>query len=138
MVILSELIATMKAAGHIEQAIERAESRATRTTAIIDGMPHSKKARSIVENGAVNLVILKEQQAAALDKVQEMRTELSEMITTLPDIDQRAIMRLRYLNGHKPEHIAAALGVCVRSVFRYMDKGKEELARMYPDRFRVE
>ena len=138
MVILSELLNTIKAAEHINQAIQRAESLATRTTAIIDGMPRSKKARSIVENGAVTLVELKEQRAAALDKVQEMRAELEEMVTALPDLDQRAIMRLRYIYGHKPEHIAPAIGFTARSVYRYIDMAKTELAQRFPERFRVE
>ena len=60
------------------------------------------------------------------------------MVDALPDAHQRAVMRLRYEMGHNPEQIAEGIGVCRRTVFLYIDSGKKELLRMFPDRFRVD
>ena len=138
MVILSEMNRIQKDAQQLRQRIERTQSKATRTTVLYDGMPHSKQARSLVEIGAVELADLEAAHGELLEQLARIRKELSVMVDALPDAHQRAVMRLRYEMGHNPEQIAEGIGVCRRTVFLYIDSGKKELLRMFPDRFRVE
>lgn len=138
MVNLSEMSRIIRSADKVLVEIEKAEQTATRTTSHIDGMPRVSRRTSLVERGAVKAVDLEEAYCETVRKVQAMRRELSEMIDSLPDIDDRAVMRLRYINGYKPERIAEGIFRSERDVFRRIQKAKEQLAEMFPDRFTAE
>ena len=136
MVNLAEMDRTRGKAARILDEIERARMAATRTTSFFDGSPHNRnRKRSQVENGAVAIADLEERRAIVLEQLEEMKTELAEMLCTIDDTNRRAYMRLRYLNGHRPAQIAAACEVCERSVFRELKQGKAELVRRFPGRF---
>ena len=60
---------------------------------------------------------------------------LADMITTLPDADERAFMRLHYLNGHTIKDIAESINMTERNVYRLMKQARLNLERMYPDTF---
>lgn len=129
---LSEINRTRKAAARILEEIDNARENATRRTLLLDGMPHNRKGQSKVENGAVAVADLEAQHAELLASLERMRTELAEMICSVEDVDRRAVLRLYYLKGYKPEQIADGIGSCVRSVFRYMKDGKADLIRLFP------
>ena len=64
--------------------------------------------------------------------------ELSDMITTLTDADDRAIMRLHYIDGHTFKEIADAIGMSQRNAIRHARHAKQELAHRFPDTFRTD
>ncbi len=135
MVNLAEMDRIIRNATKIKESIEKAENRSTRMTRIIDNMPHSKEIRSLVEEGAVTAVDLKSAYVETYNIVQAMRNELSEMIDTLPNQEERSVMRLRYIHGYKPEFIADGIFVSERQIFRYIRSAKQHLAEKFPDRF---
>ena len=135
MVNLSEMSRIIKSADKVLEAIDRAEELATRTTRHIDGIPRAGRRSSLVEIGAVKAADLEEAYEETVQKVQAMRSELAVMIESLPNIDDRAIMRLRYIKGYTPERIAEGVFRSERSVFYRIQKAKEQLAEKYPDRF---
>lgn len=137
MVCLSEYARLCAAEKTLLQEIQRAEEAATRTTVTIDGMPHTKQIRSRVETGAVTIADLKAQHAAVTDQLQQMKAELEVMFTAVDDPDQRAILRLHYLNGHKIELIADAIGMTSRNAYRLFKEGKNELQSMFPERINI-
>lgn len=51
-------------------------------------------------------------------------------IATLPDERQRAVLALRYLDGHGWEKIALELHFDVRTVYRFHEKGLEEMEKL--------
>ncbi len=138
MVDLSEMSRIIRSADKVLEAIEKAEQTATRTTRHIDGIPRASRHTSLVESGAVKVVDLEEAYCETVQKVQAMRRELSEMIGALPDIDDRAIMRLRYIKGYTPERIAEATYRTERNVFYRIKQSKQQLAEKFPDRFTAE
>ena len=133
MVNLAEMNRTRRAAARIAEEIERAAINATRITTVPDGMPHGRRSQSKVENGAVSLVMLKTEYSETLAILEQMKTELDVMISSVDDADRRAVLRLRFIYGYKPEQIAEGIGTCVRTVFRLMKEGKEELLHRFPD-----
>lgn len=135
MINLSEMNRIINKAGKILEAIEKAEEHATSTTKAPTDMPHTTRRISLVEEGAVSIADLEAAYSEAVEIVQAMRRELAEMIEELPDIDDRAIMRLRYLKGYKPNAIAAATYNCERNVFIHVKKACMQLAEQFPDRF---
>ena len=137
MVSIAEMERTRKAADRILEEIDKAEASAERTSARYDGMPHSKNTQSKVETGAVIAADLQTKHAELLAQLDEMKTELEEMFSTIDAADRRAVMRLRYLNGYKPEQIAAGCGMSVRTVYRFIKLGTEELSKRFPDRFQA-
>jgi DNA-directed RNA polymerase specialized sigma24 family protein len=43
-------------------------------------------------------------------------------------------MRLRYINGFSPEDIAEAIHRTDRSIYYYLSRAEDQLARKYPDK----
>ena len=137
MVSLAEMERTRKAAARILEEIDRAESRAERKTACYDGMPRDRNTRSKVETGAVIAADLQTVHAELTAQLEEMKTEFEEMCCSIGETDRRAVMRLRYLRGYKPEQIAEGCMMSIRSVYRFMKLGTEELLQRFPDRFQA-
>ena len=135
MVKLSEMNRIRKDAARILGKIESARMTATRTTLYLDGTPRGRKGGSKVENGAVAVVNLQELYAETLKSLDKTLSELADMISCIEDADRRAVMRLAYLKGYKPEQIAISIGISLRSTFYFLKEGKAELLRLFPGRF---
>ena len=69
-----------------------------------------------------------------MQELRQMQTELSAMIDTLPNLSERIVMFLVFLEGHEHSTVAEEMGISERSVFRHMKSGKAELLKMYPGR----
>ena len=137
MVCLAELLHMAQAAESLREAIQQAESSATRATTIPDGMPHPRNIRkSKVENGAVIIADLKAKYAVLTEQRAQLKAEFYSMTAQLSDSEQAGTLRLRYYYGYKPAAIAEANGTCEKSVYRHIKQGKAELQRMFPDSFR--
>ena len=63
---------------------------------------------------------------------------LAEMISTLSDGEERALMRLRYLGGHRIKDIAASTRMSERNVQRILRQAKNELKEKYPHDFHLD
>lgn len=123
-----------RAAGILEE-IEKVKHTATSPTTALDGLPHARSYTSRVEAAAVKITALEEKYSALLEQIRQDKEELSGMIKTLGDIDDKAIMRLRFIGQYKPEVIAPAVGLCIRSVYSHLESGKKELEKLYPEQF---
>ncbi len=122
----------------IEALLERArhyEEMATRITGRMGRMERSDAAYSRVEEGAVALADLSEALAREVERLTGRVREIEEAIDALPDARERDMLRWRYLNGWTWEHVAGALFVHVRQVYRMHDKALETVAaRGFADR----
>ena len=135
MVNLAEMARIIRSAEKVLEHIELAEAQATRTTALPTGMPHAKGKKSLVEEGAVTIADLKEVYNDTLTALETMREELSEMIETLPNFDERIIMKLKYIKGYTFEAISESIHMSHRNMFYHLKHAKTELSERYPDRF---
>lgn len=138
MVNLAELNRTRHSAARIRKEIRRAETIKKNITAYPYAMLRNKRKYSKVKEAADRLAILNEQYADTLRQIEQVKPELEEMFCTIDEPDRRAVMRLVYLNGHKPELVAVVCGLTPRSVYYHIKSGKEELFSRFPDRFRIE
>lgn len=69
-------------------------------------MPKARTVSSTVERNVIKIEQIYEAYREAVDELDAMRRELKPLIDALDDPDDRAIMRLRYMDGYSPEVIA--------------------------------
>jgi DNA-directed RNA polymerase specialized sigma24 family protein len=117
----------------VQWKIEQEEARATKTTTVLTGMPHGGGTKDKVADGAIKVAELKEAYREILSELKRMKHELDPLISTLENADDRAVMRLRYINGFSPEDIADAIFKTDRSVYYYLSRAEDHLARNFPD-----
>ena len=116
--------------------IEQERAKATKITTVLTGMPRASGNHSQVEDGAIKLSELEAAYREVLDELETMRKALDPLISTIENADLRAAMRLRYIDGHRPETIADAIPLADRTVYRYLKRGENELCQRYPDQVR--
>ena len=114
--------------------IEREMARATKITTVLTGMPRGGSGRNQVEEGAIKLDEIRAAYRETLDELERMQDALDPLIDTLDNADDRAAMRLRYIKGFSPEDIAEAINRTDRSVYYYLSRAEDQLARKYPDK----
>ena len=116
--------------------LEQEEARATKITTRLTGMPRGGKQSNQVEEGAIKISELKEAYGEILSELRMMQQELDPLISSLDNPDDRAVMRLRYIKGFSPEDIAEAIHRTPRSIYYYLARAEDQLARAYPDKVR--
>lgn len=134
MVILCRMRRLIKQIPSMLWDIDIAETSATNITSVLTGMPKAKSNQSKVENSAIKIAALKDAYAEVIDELNAMKEELQPLIDTLDNADDRAAMRLRYINGYKPEDIANSRFRTARSIYYYLNRAEDTLVRKYPDK----
>ena len=118
----------------LQWRVEQEQSKATKITAVITGMPRGTDNHSKVEDGAIRLTDLQEAYDEVLGELERMRKELDPLLNDLSKADDRAVMRLRYMKGFSPEDIADAIHRTDRSIYYYLSRAENELVMMHPDK----
>lgn len=134
MVILCRMRRLIKQVPSMLWDIELAEANATKITATITGMPRGTDNHSKVEDGAIKIAALNDAYAEVLDELAVMRAELVPLIDELENVDERAAMRLRYINGFRPEDIASDRYRSARSIYYYLKRAEDAIVRKHPDK----
>lgn len=99
--------------------LEKAYAKAGKMTSVITGMPTgSGGSHSNVENGAIRVDEIKEAYKEAFEELVRLQSELIPIIDKVKDEQDRAILRLRYIQGKTDAEIAEAIGYEVQSVWR--------------------
>ena len=101
----------------LDERLRRYYEQATRTTALLDGLPKSSVLRSKIEE---NLVKIRGEMAENEGKIVEyyrLESRFREEIKALPSL-QRQILSLRYLDSLGFRRIAATLQCSVSHVFQ--------------------
>jgi len=132
MVNLYQMRQLMRRTLKVQWKIEQEEAKATKTTTVITGMPHGGGGHDQVADGAISIMEIKAAYREVLDELQTMRDELDPLIDSLENPDDRAVMRLRYIKGFSPEDIAEAIHRTDRSIYYYLSRAEDQLARRYP------
>ena len=117
--------------------IEQEEARATKITTVLTGMPRGGSGKNQVEDGAIKLAELKEAYAEVLGELHYMRIELEPLIGELDNADDRAVMRLRYIQGFSPEDIAESIHRTDRSIYYYLSRAENEICRNHPEKVKA-
>ena len=118
----------------VQWKIEQERAKATKTTTVITGMPHGGGGHDQVADGAISITEVAAAYAEVLHELEVMRYELEPLISSLDNPDDRAVMRLRYIQGYSPEDIADAIHRTDRSIYYYISRAEDQLTRKYPDK----
>lgn len=113
--------------------VEKEMARATKITATLTGMPRGGAGHDQVSEGAIKIDEIKQAYRETLGELEQMQRELDPLIDTLDNPDDRAVMRLRYVECFSPEDIAEAIHRTDRSVYYYLSRAEDQLARAYPN-----
>lgn len=108
--------------------VERAMSRATRTTARLTGMPRGANLSDPVQQGAELLEEAREAYRAIQRELENLRAQLAPLIAALEDPLERQIMELRYMQGLSVRRIAYTLNYSERHVFRVVAAAEKRVS----------
>jgi DNA-directed RNA polymerase specialized sigma24 family protein len=114
--------------------VEKEMAKATKITAVLTGLPHGGGGHDKVADGAIQIDEIKQAYREVLADLEQMQRELDPLIDTLENPDDRAVMRLRYIECYSPEDIAEAIHRTDRSVYYYLSRAEDQLARRYPEK----
>ncbi len=93
------------------QRRERYEALATRRTASYSDMPRCSRTESCVEYFACKLVEVSQEIDAKIDEYVDRTRAEDEKLCLIPDEQLRAILKMRYLQGHSWMRIADEIGL---------------------------
>ena len=114
--------------------VEKEMARATKITTTLTGMPRGGAGHDQVAEGAIKIDEIKQAYRETLGELEQMQSELDPLIDNLDNPDDRAVMRLRYIECYSPEDIAEAIHRTDRSVYYYLSRAEDQLARTYPEK----
>jgi len=117
----------------LQWKIERENARATKITTVLTGMPRGGGQHDQVQDGAIRVAELRDAYSEIEEELKAAREALKPLINVLENADDRAVMRLRYIKGFSPEDIAEAIHRTDRSVYYYLSRAEDQLARRFPD-----
>lgn len=113
-----------------DMAFECDKAMGTVRSPNMDGMPHGTGNHSAVEDAAVIHEQVMEAYREAAYELDDMRAQLVPVIPMLEDEQQRAIMRMRYLNDTSIAVIAEVHHYSERHVWRLLDEAEGAVNRM--------
>lgn len=117
----------MRRVPRLEWDMERKMSNAAKITASITGIPRGSGNHSKVEDGAIILATVKDAYREVIAELEALRARLSPLIDMLEDPDEKAVMRMRYLNGLNPEQIALVICRSDRMVYIYLKRAERKI-----------
>ena len=118
----------------VQWRIEQEEARATKITTVLTGMPRGGGQHDQVQDGAIRVAELRDAYREIMEELDTAQAALDPLISELEDADDRAVMRLRYIKGFSPEDIAEAIHRTDRSVYYYLSRAEDQLARRFPEK----
>lgn len=73
---------------------------------------------------------LERQYAGMVAELDSMGRELAPMIEQLQDANERAAMKLRYIERYKPDDVAYAMAYCQRHTMRILERAEKRIESM--------
>ena len=116
----------IKKCPRMEWEVEKKMAAATRITSCVTGMPRGGKGNR-GEDAIIALSDVEDAYKEILDELKAMRKELAPLIDNLEDPDEKAAMRMRYIQGHRPTEIAKSLYRTDRSIYIYLKRAERRI-----------
>lgn len=113
-------------------AVEAARARAYGSGVRLTGMPGGSSSGDKLERDAITIMEVEVAYLETLKELRVMQAELRPMIDRLEDAGERAVMRLRYLDGYSPDRIASSelVPMARMTVYRHLRRAEENIRRM--------
>lgn len=106
--------------------VDRAESRAQRCTAQLTGMPGGGMGSTIAD-GVETIMQAEAARDAIAQELDRMRAELAPMLDALEDPLEKAVMRMRYMDGCSAREIAYKLSYVERWIFAVLKRAESKI-----------
>ena len=72
----------------------------TKVNSVSDGMPHSSANDSKVEKSSIKILELTQKIDAEVERLTALRDEIETAIESVPDLTQRTVLHMIYINGY--------------------------------------
>lgn len=110
----------------VQWDVEQKTANATRITTNITGMPRGGGGNR-QETALIILADVLDAYQDTRNELEAMRSELRPLLDALPDPDEKAIMRLRYMDGYSPEEIPAMVKLSRASVYAHIKRAERKI-----------
>lgn len=108
-------------------AVERQMARCTRITPVLSDMPRAKGNDRRMEEGVILLTMLREAHEMTLKELKAARASIAPGIRALRDGNQRAAMKMRYMENMRIWEIGNAMGYSDRQIFRILENAEAKV-----------
>ncbi|WP_242634542.1 DUF1492 domain-containing protein [Bacillus timonensis] len=114
----------------LEQVSMLRELALKTTSTLQDDKVQGTKQRSPMENALVKLMSLEQEINEDIDKLVDLKRELTSFVSEMENPSYRLLLELRYLGGSTWEEVAAIMGYDLRWIYRLHRKALKEATRL--------
>ena len=108
--------------------IARLRELSTKTTQTLTPDKVKANSENRLESSVSKIVDIEREIGASIDQLERTRLQVESVINSVPNVNQRNVLRLRYISGMKWEQIAVKLNYDYRWVLRLHDKALNKIA----------
>ena len=108
--------------------IARLRELSTKTTQTLTPDRVKRNSENRLESSVSKIVDIEREIGASIDQLERTRLQVESVINSVPNVNQRNVLRLRYISGMKWEQIAVKLNYDYRWVLRLHGKALNKIA----------
>lgn len=108
--------------------IARLRELSTKTTQTLTPDKVKSNSENRLESSVSKIVDIEREIGASIDQLERTRLQVESVINSVPNVNQRNVLRLRYISGMKWEQIAVKLNYDYRWVLRLHGKALNKIA----------
>ena len=108
--------------------ISRLRELSTKITQTLTPDKVKSNSENRLESSVSKIVDIEREIGASIDQLERIRLQVESVINSVPNVNQRNVLRLRYISGMKWEQIAVKLNYDYRWVLRLHGKALNKIA----------
>lgn len=108
--------------------IARLRELSTKITQTLTPDKVKNNSENRLESSVSKIVDIEREIGASIDQLERTRLQVESVINSVPNVNQRNVLRLRYISGMKWEQIAVKLNYDYRWVLRLHGKALNKIA----------
>ena len=108
--------------------IARLRELSTKITQTLTPDKVKSNSENRLESSVSKIVDIEREIGASIDQLERTRLQVESVINSVPNVNQRNVLRLRYISGMKWEQIAVKLNYDYRWVLRLHGKALNKIA----------
>ena len=108
--------------------IARLRELSTKITQTLTPDKVKSNSENRLESSESKIVDIEREIGASIDQLERIRLQVESVINSVPNVNQRNVLRLRYISGMKWEQIAVKLNYDYRWVLRLHGKALNKIA----------
>lgn len=125
---LNQYLNAKKEIGIKLDQIARLRELSTKITQTLTPDKVKSNSENRLESSVSKIVDIEREIGASIDQLERTRLQVESVINSVPNVNQRNVLRLRYISGMKWEQIAIKLNYDYRWVLRLHGKALNKIA----------